>query len=94
MKISPAIKEHLKKYLEDLMEEERKSATIISSFKLKDDDLKVLYDSVPFLKNAKKRFEVDENLMAGVIIKIGTKMIDLSLNGQLNKLKNLIYATY
>lgn len=91
MKIDPNIKEDLKRYLEQKIKEEKKQVTIISAYKLSDKEINALYNNFPFLRNSNPKFKIDMNLIAGVIIKIGTKIIDLSINSQLHNLRNIAY---
>lgn len=91
MKISPDIKENLKKFLDELLKKEKEKITLISSYPLNNQELSILYQFVPRLKKSQLDFNINKNLIAGVVIKIGSKVIDLSLRGQLNKLKNYIY---
>lgn len=93
MKIDPELKKELKKTLESSLEAGKKRAEVVSASKLDAKELEMLYKTVPALKSMVKKFVVDPGIMAGVVIRIGTKMIDLSLNGQLSKLQNKIYAT-
>ncbi len=36
-------------------------------------------------------YEIDKSIIAGIIIKIGSRTIDLSLSGLLSKLSNTLY---
>lgn len=91
MKINPLIKANIRRYLETLLQEEKNKITITSSHELSQDELSTLFDSIPMLKKAAIEYKIDAQTMAGVIIKIGSKIIDLSLQGQLLKLKDYMY---
>jgi len=91
MKINPYIKENLKKYLDELLKNEKDKITLVSAYALNNNELALLYQYVPRLKNSQINFEISKKVIAGVVIKIGSKVIDLSLWGQLNNLKNHIY---
>ena len=91
MRINPFIKENLKKYLDESLKNEKDKITLISAYALNNNELTLLYQYVPRLKNSQINFEISKKVIAGVVIKIGSKVIDLSLWGQLNNLKNHIY---
>ena len=91
MKINKIIKENLKKYLDQLIKNDKEKVTLISAAPLRDTELELLFNYIPRLKNATLNYAIDKNIIAGVVIKIGSKVIDLSLSGKLNNLKNLIY---
>lgn len=89
MKISPQIKANIRKYLETLLKNEKNKITITSGHELDQDELSTLFESIPMLKNSTIEYRIDTQVIAGVVIKIGSKIIDLSLNGKLVQLKNL-----
>ena len=91
MKIDTNIKENLKKYLAELLKNEKEKVTVISAYTLNNDELAALYKYIPRLKNSQINFAINENVIAGVVIKIGSKVIDLTLGGRLNNLKNYMY---
>jgi F-type H+-transporting ATPase subunit delta len=65
------------------------SADVASAHPLSADQLKVLSDSLRAAigKNVQIRTRVDPNLLGGLIVKVGSKMIDSSLRTKLNNLK-------
>lgn len=91
MKIKPRLKEDLRKYLLLKLGEEAKNVTIISSHKLTNEEVENIKLVFPNIRNKRIKIEIDENLMAGFIIKEGSKIIDLSLKSSLNKIKKNIY---
>lgn len=91
MKIDPKVKNELKIKLKDALANIKKRITVISSYKLNETDINELYEVFPQLRQAQVDYLVDEDLIAGFIIKIGSKVIDLSLKGRLQNLKNLFY---
>ena len=90
MKIKPRLKEDLRKYLLLKLSEEAKNVTVISSHKLTNEELENIILVFPNIKNKRIKIEIDANLMAGFIIKEGSKIIDLSLKSSLNKIKKNI----
>ncbi|MBI4226160.1 F0F1 ATP synthase subunit delta [Candidatus Roizmanbacteria bacterium] len=91
MKISRDIKDNLKKYLDELLKNEKEKVTLISAYTLNSDELASLYQYIPRLKGSQLNFVINKDLVAGVVIKIGSKVIDLSLRGQLNRLRDYMY---
>ena len=93
MKIHGYIKENLKKRLMEDLEKEKGKIVVYSALSLSDEEKNLLYEKIPQLKGAYIEFMTNRNLIAGVIIKIGSKVIDLSLKGQLNNLAQIAYET-
>ena len=91
MKIHGYIKENLKKRLIEDLEKEKGRIIVYSAYVLSEDEKNLLYTKIPQLKGAYIEFVTNISLIAGVIIKIGSKVIDLSLRGQLNNLAQIAY---
>ncbi len=90
MKVDPAVLHELKKAYNQI----RTSGGIvevISAYQLGDAEKKELVEKLPMLKDAKVTYTVDQSVLAGIIIKFGSKMIDLSLQNELTNLKHFIY---
>ncbi len=91
MKIDPQIKADLKARLEDDLKERKKKVVVTSAYKMDDNEKKKVIGSFPSLKNARIEYRVDSDILAGYVVQIGSKTMDLSLRGQLQNFKNLIY---
>lgn len=91
MKIKPRLKEDLKKFLFLKLSEESKVVTLISSHKLTKEQIDDIKERFPRIKNKELVLEINENLMAGFILKEGSKITDLSLKTNLNNIKKNIY---
>lgn len=91
MKINPKLKDDLKHFLMDKIQEERSIISVYSADLLSDVDKKNLANKFKELDWKKVHFEKDESVIAGVVIKIGSRTIDLSLSGSLSKLSNTLY---
>lgn len=91
MKINPKLKDDLKRFLMDKIQAERSIVTVYSANLLSDDDKNILADKFKDLDWKNARFEIDKSVIAGVIIKIGSRTVDLSLSGSLSKLNNTLY---
>ena len=65
------------------------SADVASAHPLSDEQMQVLADSLKASigRNVQIRTRVDPNLLGGLIVKVGSKMIDSSLRTKLNNLK-------
>lgn len=91
MAVSKNLKEELKKYLANKALEEKKKAIIVSAYKMSNEEIAQVADKFKVLKNLNVRNTVDTGIIGGMIIKYSTKVIDLSLLGQLNKIKKILY---
>ena len=91
MKVKPRLKEDLKKYLLAREQEEERKVVVISAHKLSDDEIKNISSLFPELKGKKIEQKLDESLIAGVVIRHGSKVRDLSLKQQLTNLAQRIH---
>lgn len=91
MKIDPKIKEELRRFLNRELEKRKRQVVIVSPYKLKEDELKMIFKHFPFLSKDRVRNVVDKNLIGGVVIKFKTKVIDLSIKNQLKDLEKKLY---
>lgn len=92
MKIDAQLKEELKKYVLERQNKSQNKVIILSSYKLGNDDLELLKKNMNFLVKSEIINVVDQSLLAGVVIKFGTKIIDLSLRAELQNLEHIIYG--
>lgn len=71
------------------------SADVASAHPLSPEQMQVLSDSLKTSigKNVQIRTRVDPNLLGGLIVKVGSKMIDSSLRTKLNNLKVAMKGT-
>lgn len=93
MKIDPKIKQELEHYLQDQLHNQKQFVTIVSAIPLQQAEQIELIKAFPQFKDMKLIYTTDPTLLAGVVIKFGTKMIDLSLKSELQSLKQLIYES-
>lgn len=91
MKIKPRLKEDLKKILLSKLNEESKEITLISSYLMTNNEIDEIKKTFPRLKDKRLKVEIQEDLLAGFIIKEGSKITDLSLKNYLNNIKKHIY---
>ena len=91
MRIDPKIKEDLKQKLKADLAQNKKRVVVVSAYKLFEPEMNNLFNFFPQLKQSQIEFLVDNSLLAGYLIKIGSNVTDLSLKGQLQNLKNLVY---
>ena len=91
MRIDPKIKQDLKNKLKEELADKKNRVVVVSAYKLSETEINSLNDAFPQLLQSKTEYLVDENLIAGYIIKIGSQVTDLSLKGQLQNFKNKIY---
>lgn len=93
MKIDLKIKSELKLKLKEVLASAKKKVLVSSAYELDSEEIEKLYQTIDGLRQSQIDYAVDKNLIAGYVIKVGSKVIDLSLKGKLQSLKNLIYET-
>jgi len=91
MKIDPKIKQTLKNRLKQMLNDKKRQVTVTSAYRLGESEITYLLKQIPQLRAYNIEYAVDEAILAGYVIKIGSEITDLSLKGQLTNLKNLIY---
>jgi len=91
MKINPKLKKDLKSFLLNNIQKEQNRALVISADDLNLDQKKILQQKFSDLDWKEAIYETDKSVIAGIIIKVGSKIIDLSLTGLLSKLSNTLY---
>ena len=87
MKINPRLKAELKKIALAKMREAQEQVTITSACELTQPMLKQITDMVPQIAGSDIKVIVDEQLLGGIVIRRGSKMIDMSLRSQLHTLE-------
>ena len=91
MKINPKIKDGLKDFLMEKIQKEQGLVTVFSADSLDDDEKKSLEKKFRDINWNEAEYEIDKSVIAGIIIKAGSKTVDLSLSGMLSKLSNTLY---
>ncbi len=91
MKINPKIKDGLKDFLMEKIQKEQNLVAVYSADSLDIDEKKALEKKFSDLNWAEVVYEIDKSIIAGIIIKVGSRTIDLSLAGLLSKLSNTLY---
>lgn len=87
MKINPQLKEELKKYLQSRILESKRKLTIVSAYALDKREIAAIVSTLPDGSHIEPTVEVDKTILGGIIIKYGSKVIDLSLANQLDIFK-------
>lgn len=85
-------KEVIKKYLERRLEDKKKIVKIISAYKLNQEEIRLIMNQFPYLEKRYDKIEneIDEKIMAGVIIKFNSKVLNLTLESKLKSLKKIL----
>lgn len=73
------------------IQKEHNRVLVLSADKLGDNEKKVLEKKFTDLNWSQAIYQIDKSVIAGVIIKVGSKTVDLSLTGSLSKLSNTLY---
>ncbi len=63
---------------------------IVSPYKLGEEELGSIKRKFPFIEGTEIENNVDESLLAGIIIKSGSQIVDISLASHLKNLKKSI----
>lgn len=84
-----AMREIVKKYLERKTRDKKKQVVIVAPYKLSDQEIEAVKDRFPIIKEKSGAIinELDPNLKAGLIIKVGSRVLDLTLESQLSNLE-------
>lgn len=91
MKINPKLKNELKNFLLDKIQKEQNLVFVLSADSLNNEEKKALEKKFSDLNWKEAVYKIDKSIIAGVIVKVGSKTIDLSLSGSLSKLSNTLY---
>jgi F0F1-type ATP synthase delta subunit len=91
MKINPKLKKDLKNFLMEKIQKEQNRVAVYSADDLDVDEKNALEKKFPDLNWSQAIYKIDRSIIAGIIIKVGSKTIDLSLLGSLSKLSNTLY---
>jgi len=91
MKINPKLKDELRGFLMEKIQKEQNRVAVYSADSLSDDEKKSLENKFTDLNWSQAIFQIDKSVIAGIVIKVGSKTIDLSLTGSLSKLSDTLY---
>lgn len=91
MKINLKLKGELKDFLMEKIQKEQNRVAVYSADSLDIDEKKALENKFTDLNWKEAVYEIDKSIIAGIIIKIGSRTVDLSLSGSLSKLSNTLY---
>lgn len=72
-----------------------RTATVISAVSLTEEERAALAEKLTarFSKDLNLRYEVDSSLLGGVVVRVGDKVIDGSLKGKLDALRQSLSTT-
>jgi F0F1-type ATP synthase delta subunit len=90
MKIKPEIKEEIKRIIHEKLQSKQQEVTIVAPYRLSSDELQEIFKQLPQLEGKKIVTVVDPSLIAGIIIKQGTKVLDLSIAERVRNLQHLV----
>lgn len=94
MRINPKLKGELKKFVLDKIRSDHERIVVYSSVRLSKDDVGILKSKFSGISFQNAQYCIDESLLAGVMIKVGSKIIDCSVKGTLSNLKHIVYEAY
>lgn len=91
MKLNTRLKNDLRQFLLEKIRHEKNKVTVVSGYEIGTEEKTILKNKFPVLDWRSAKFSVDKSIIAGVIITVGSKIIDLSIKGQLLNLYQTIY---
>ncbi len=90
MDVNFKLKEELASYFKERAKSKEKLFTIISAYKLSEKDLNQIRKVLSIPTDFNVVNTVDSGVLGGLVIKLGSKLIDLSIGGQLKKIRKLV----
>lgn len=93
MKIKPHLKADLKKYLIEKVKNEEQRINVFSSYSLNAEEKNLIKSKLKNFDWSDVEYHIDESLLAGIVIKKGSQIINLSLKGTLANLKKIVYES-
>lgn len=94
MKINAAIRSRLrKKLIQEIKSPQNREVIVKSAYPMAESELKKIQAAMPGLESAIMKHHVDENVIGGVVIIDGSKIIDYSVKGRLDELVTSLLAS-
>lgn len=91
MKVDPVLIQEFQKHLEESQHRLSQKVYITSTYKLESAEIERILAAFPPLKGRECVNEVDRNLLGGLVIRFGSKVIDLSIKDTLDTFLKQIY---
>lgn len=91
MKINPQTKEEIRKLLKEKVALEKRKVTVYSASELTQEQKSLLSKKMGFSTGQKIEYTIKPSLIAGIMVQVGSRMIDESVQGKLQNLHSLIY---
>lgn len=85
------INTQLENYISDMTGSSVKTAKITAAYVLQDAELQTIKSALPILQKLDLSVEVNPGILAGIIIQVGSVVVDLSLQ---TKLRNYFKTLY
>jgi F0F1-type ATP synthase delta subunit len=86
MKLSKEIKDDLRAYLKNRLSHRDVRAQIIAPYMLSEVEVQNIQSKIPLLTGVLTDIVVDKALLAGFMVRVGSKLIDYSLQSKLDSL--------
>lgn len=86
MKLSKEIKEELRGFLKKRDLQHEIKAQIIAPYQLSESEVHSIQSKIPIMKGLSTEVIVDGTLLAGFVVRVGSKMMDYSLRSKVNSL--------
>lgn len=86
MKLPKQVKAELQSYLKDRLSAREVRTQIVAPYELSQAEIEQIRSKVTMIGNSKVEVVVDETILAGVVVKQGSKLIDYSLKSKVESL--------
>lgn len=93
MKIDQKLKKDLKKFLSEKILQDKNRINVECAYPISQEEKEMVKKNFKSLDWDNSIFTVDESIIAGIKIKTGSRVYDLSLSGILDKLAKNLYET-
>lgn len=91
MKINTVTKQEIKLFLKKKLEDEKNKVFVYSPYSLSKEEINQIFEIIPFLKVRPVENIIDRQILAGIKVQYGSKILDLSLNARLKNLASRLH---
>lgn len=91
MKINTVTKQEIKLFLKKKLEDEKNKVFVYSPYSLSKEEINQVFEIIPFLKVRPVENIIDRQILAGIKVQYGSKILDLSLNAWLKNLASRLH---
>lgn len=86
MKLSKELKAEIKSFLKEKLKNREQRGQIIAPYQLGAREVKKIQSKISILQGIPVDVVVDESIMAGFVVRVGSRMIDYSLKSRIDNI--------